>query len=213
MLTLLLVWSTTLMHGVWLAADGVVRLGYGSRSALWTNFGSEFRIFNGARTFQALLVWLAEEGHIIGDLASKKLKVFSLPNPVTHVQRPLKRLCRSILIDVFSGFQSLAYLAATLSLTYVSIDISAVLVAGTSSFSATLVQDLSLLHMARLSSAFWRYSAYPLRALPSSGALPRVAPSAAPMPSTPPSRRSDQNPATIANTASRIQIALSESVC
>ena len=47
-LTLLLVWST-LMHRVWLAADGVVQLGYGSRAALWTNSGSEFRIFNGAR--------------------------------------------------------------------------------------------------------------------------------------------------------------------
>ena len=64
------------MHGVWLAADvdGAVRLGYGSRATLWTTFGSEFRIFNGARTFQALLIWLAEEGHIIGDLASKKLR-------------------------------------------------------------------------------------------------------------------------------------------
>ena len=61
-------------------------IGYGSRAALWTNFGSEFRIFNGARTFQALLAWLAEEGHIIGDLASKKLKTFTVPNPVTHVQ-------------------------------------------------------------------------------------------------------------------------------
>ena len=144
-LALLLIWSATLMHGVWLAADGTIRLGYGSRAALWITFGSEFRIFNGARTFQALLVWLAEEVHIVGDLASKKLKAFTLPNPMTHVQRPLKRLRRSILLDVFSGFQSLAYLAATLSLTYVSIDISAVLVADTSTFSATLVQDLSLL--------------------------------------------------------------------
>jgi hypothetical protein len=153
MLTLLLAWSTTLMHGVWLAADGVVRLGYGSRAALWTNFGSEFRIFNGARTFQALLAWLAEEGHIIGDLASKKLKklkTFALLNLPVRVQRPLKRPRRSVLIDVFSGFQSLAYLAASLSLTYISVDISAVLVAGTSSFSATLVQDLSLLPHGRI---------------------------------------------------------------
>ena len=64
---------------------------------------------------------------------------------MTRIQRPLKRPRRSILLDVFSGFQSLAYLAATLSLTYISVDISAVLVAGTSTFSANLVQDLSLL--------------------------------------------------------------------
>ena len=133
------------MHGVWLAADGAIRLGYGSRAALWITFGSEFRISNGARTFQALLVWLAEEGHIVGDLASKKLKALRLPNPMAHIHRPLKRPRRSILLDVFSGFQSLAYLAATLSLTYVSINISVVLVAGTSTFSATLVQDVSLL--------------------------------------------------------------------
>ena len=54
-LALLLVWSSTLMHGVWLTGDGTIRLGYGSRAALWTTFGSEFRVFNGARTFQALL--------------------------------------------------------------------------------------------------------------------------------------------------------------
>jgi len=149
-LSLLLVWSSTLIHGVWLTADGVVRLGYGSRAALWTTFGSEFRIFNGARTFQALLTWLAEEGYIIGDLDSKKLKVYRSPEPATRVRRPLKRSRSSILLDVFSGFQSLAYLAATLSLTYVSVDISAVLIAGTSTFSATLVQDLSLLPYGRI---------------------------------------------------------------
>ena len=149
-LSLLLVWSSTLIHGVWLTADGVVRLGYGSRAALWTTFGSEFRIFNGARTFQALLTWLAEEGHIIGDLDSKKLKAYRTPDPATRVRRPLKRPRSSILLDVFSGFQSLAYLAATLSLTYVSVDISAVLIAGTSTFSATLVQDLSLLPYGRI---------------------------------------------------------------
>ena len=149
-LALLLIWSATLMHGVWLTADGAVRLGYGSRAALWTTFGSEFRVFNGARTFQALLAWLAEEGHIIGDLASKKLREFRLSDPAMRIQRPLKRPRFSILLDVFSGFQSLAYLAATLSLTYVSVDISAVLVAGTSTFSATLVQDLSLLPHGRI---------------------------------------------------------------
>ena len=133
------------MHGVWLATDGAVRLGYGSRAALWTTFGSEFHVFNGTRTFQVLLVWLAEEGHIIGDLASKKLRAFKLPEPTTHIRRPLKRPRRSILLDAFSGFQSLAYLATTLSLSYISVDISVVLVAGTSTFSATLVQDLSLL--------------------------------------------------------------------
>ena len=149
-LALLLIWSATLMHGVWLTADGAVRLGYGSRAALWTTFGSEFRVFNGARTFQALLAWLAEEGHILGDLTSKKLKDFRLHDPAMRIQRPLKRQRFSILLDVFSGFQSLAYLAATLSLTYVSVDISAILVAGTSTFSATLVQDLSLLPHGRI---------------------------------------------------------------
>ena len=80
-LSLLLIWSSTLIHGVWLTADGVIRLGYGSRAALRTTFGSEFRVFNGARTFQALLTWLAEEGHIIGDLDSKKIKHIDHPTP------------------------------------------------------------------------------------------------------------------------------------
>ena len=31
-LALLLIWSSTLMHGVWLTADGAIRLGYGSPS-------------------------------------------------------------------------------------------------------------------------------------------------------------------------------------
>ena len=70
--------------------------------------------------------------------------------PRPRVPRPPKRSRRSILLDVFSGFQSLAYLAGVLGLTYVSVDISAVLYAGTSTFSATFVQDLSLLQHGRI---------------------------------------------------------------
>ena len=144
MMNCLLIWSLTLMHGVWLVEDGVVRLGYGSRAALWVKFGSEFKAYDGAYTFQRLLELLAAMGTVVGDLTSlKPRKNGCIPRP--SVPRPLKRPRRSILLDVFSGFQSLAYLAGVLGLTYVSVDISAVLCAGTSTFSATFVQDLSML--------------------------------------------------------------------
>ena len=116
-------------------------LHYGPTSV--PNFGFSTALV--PKSFQALLVWLAEEGHIIGVLASKKLRAFKLTEPTTHIRRHLRRPRRSILFDVFSGFQSLAYLVIALSPTYISADISAVLVAGTSTFSATLVQGLSLL--------------------------------------------------------------------
>ena len=60
------------MHGVWLVEDGVVRLGYGSRAALWVKFGSEFKSYNSAYTFQKLLEMLAAMGTIVGDLTSLK---------------------------------------------------------------------------------------------------------------------------------------------
>ena len=162
-LTCLLAWSVALLHGVWCTADGTVRLGHGARAALWDKFGTTYRPCGGVAAFQAALDALAALGCIAGDLHSTR-QTTALPQDateqkkrcrrgagrkprkmITRVERPMKRARKSVLIDIFSGFQSLALLAGVLSLSYVSIDISAVLVAGTSTFSATLVEDLCLI--------------------------------------------------------------------
>ena len=106
MMNCLLIWSLTLMHGVWLVDNGIVRLGYGSRAALWVKFSSEFKSYDGVYTFQRVLELLAAMGTVVGDLTSlKPRKNGCTPRP--RVPRPPKRSRRSILLDVFSGFQSL----------------------------------------------------------------------------------------------------------
>ena len=166
-------WASGHEHGMSRTANGGIRFGYGARAALWDRFGSTYRKIGGAWTFQRALTCLAECNQVIGDIQSTKAmtpedrKKRARPNevadagqaiiPLRNVQprsmydttrriaRPVSRARRSIVVDFFSGYQSLASVAHAYGYTYVSIDISAVITAGTQEFRATVVQDLTLM--------------------------------------------------------------------
>ena len=62
-----------------------------------------------------------------------------------RIARPVSRARGSTVADFFSGYQGLAPVAHAHGYTYVSIDISAAITAGTQGFRATIVQDLTLI--------------------------------------------------------------------
>jgi hypothetical protein len=166
-------WAGEHGHGMWETADGAIRFGYGARAALWDRFGSTYRGIGGAQAFQRALTCLAECNQVVGDIHStramttedrkkrarpdevldarhtavplRNVQPWSTYDTMRRIARPVSRARRSIVADFFSGYQSLAPVAHAYGYTYVSIDISAVITAGTREFRATIVQDLTLI--------------------------------------------------------------------
>ena len=162
-------WAAGHEHKMWQDDNGAIRFGYGARAALWDKFGSTYRDIGGATSFQRALVCLAACNKVIGDIhsmqgsqidggkkrarasvvdvatPSRSLPSYSAHGTTRRIQRPVSRARRSIVVDFFSGYQSLATVAQSFGLTYVSIDISAVITAGKQEFRATIVQDLTVI--------------------------------------------------------------------
>ena len=164
-------WAGEHEHGMWETADGADRFGYGARAALCDRFGSTYCGIGGAQAFQRALTCLAECGQVIGNIHSTRamtvedkrkrarqdevpdathtavslssVQLQSVYDTMRRIARPVSRARRSIVVDFFPGYQSLAPVARAYGYTYVSIDISAVITAGTQEFRATIVQDLT----------------------------------------------------------------------
>jgi hypothetical protein len=137
-------WADCCLHDVWRTDSGVLRLGHSTRSALWCKYGSSYRELGGAETFSYALLHLVDAGLLVGDVCTEAPKQGAASTPArkkakksvaVHAPRPIPRGKRRVLLDLFSGFQSLLFLANFLGYDYVPVDISAVLHAGASSFS------------------------------------------------------------------------------
>ena len=166
-------WASGHEHGMWHANNDSIRFGYGARAALWDRFGSTYRKIGGAQAFQRAPVCLAGCNQVLGDIHSMKattsedrrkrtrpdetadnehavvhirgVQSRSIYDTTRRIARPVSHARGSIVVDFFSGYQSLAPAAHAHGYTYVSIDISAVTTAGSQEFRATIVQDLTLI--------------------------------------------------------------------